>query len=245
MAKLNQIIAISNGKKTQAHKTTTEIYQRLQKAELLVGLARTYRPKDEDGDKLPAEKKLVQQRVRDAIRTARSSYTELINIVATQDYANTRATADVIVDNKVLLPNVPVTHLLFLEKQLVDLHTFVDKLPTLDPGETWTYNEAQDCYASDPAETRSTKKVMRNHVKAAATDKHPAQVDVYTEDVIVGFWSSVRFSGAIPAKEKNEMLERVRKLQEAVKASREHANSIEVDNQEVAEPLLNFIFGKN
>lgn len=243
-SKLNQVIAVANGKKTQAHKTTTEIYQKLQKPELLAGISRTYRPVDENGDKLPPEKKLVQLRAREAIKVARGAYTDLINIVATMDYANTRASSDLVVDGKVLLEKVPVTHLLFLEKQLIDLRTFVEKLPVLDPAESWTFSEAQDCYASEPADTRSTKKVMRNHVKAKATDKHPEQVDVYTEDTLVGYWSTIKFSGAIPAKEKNDMIERVQKLQEAVKVAREHGNSIEVENKEVATPLLNFIFGK-
>ena len=144
--------------------------------------------------------------------------TELFDIVATQDQANCIARANVTVDNVAVLKDVPVTTLLFLEKQLVDMHTFVEKLPTLDPGESWSYNPDVDHYASEPYQTSKTKKVMKNHVKAEATKEHPAQVETYTEDVIVGYWTTVKFSGAIPAKEKNEILDRVRKLQEAVKS---------------------------
>jgi hypothetical protein len=35
-------------------------------------------------------------------------------------------------------------------------------------------------------------------VKAEATEKHPAQVEVYHEDVVVGQWKTVKFSGALP-----------------------------------------------
>lgn len=69
--------------------------------------------------------------------------------------------------------------------------------------------------------TVRTKKVPRNHVKAEATDKHPAQVDVYYEDVPVGYWTTVKFSGALPARRVNELLDRVEKLQQAVKFARE------------------------
>ena len=48
-------------------------------------------------------------------------------------------------------------------------------------------------------QTLRTKKVPRNHVKAEATEKHPAQVEVYYEDVAVGYWTTVKFSGALPA----------------------------------------------
>ncbi len=245
MPKLNQIIAIAAGKKTQAHKTITEVYQSLQKAGLLEGISRTYKPKDDEGEQLPAEKKLVQLRVADAIHNVVAALTDLFDVVATQDFANCRAQADVVVDGHAVLKGVPVTTLLFLEKQLVDIHTFVDKLPTLDPGEAWNYNPDVDHYASESYQTTKTKKVLKNHVKAEATKEHPAQVETYTEDVIVGYWTTVKFSGAIPAKEKNELLERVRKLQEAVKFAREEANGMDVEQQRIGEAILKYVFQTN
>ena len=142
-----------------------------------------------------------------------------------------------------LLKDVPVTHLLFLEKQLVDIHTFVEKLPTLDPAEAWQYNPEVDCFASDPYQTAKTKKVLKNHVKAEATKEHPAQVETYTEDVVVGYWTTVKFSGALPAREKNAILQRVRKLQEAVKSAREEANSVTVEPKKTGAEVFKYIFG--
>jgi hypothetical protein len=244
MAKLNQIIAVVNGKKTKTQKAVTDVYHNLQKPTLFEGIARSYRPSTEDGETFPPEKKLVQYKVKDAVAEVRNALTELWDVTATQDWANCKAVADVKLDGKALLLKVPVSHLLFLEKQLTDLHTFVSKLPTLDSTEKWTYSDEQDAYVSDETRTNKTKKVMRNHEKAPATDKHPAQVEVYTEDVKVGEWSTLKFSGAVPAKRKNELLERVARLQEAVKFAREEANNLEVDNQSVAAPLLDFVFGK-
>ena len=244
MPKLNQIIAISAGKKSQAHKTITDVYQNLQKTGQLEGISRTYKPKDDEGEQLPPEKKLVQLKVKEAIRSVVGAMTELFDIVATQDQANCIARANVTVDNVAVLKDVPVTTLLFLEKQLVDMHTFVEKLPTLDPGESWSYNPDVDHYASESYQTSKTKKVMKNHVKAEATKEHPAQVETYTEDVIVGYWTTVKFSGAIPAKEKNELLDRVRKLQEAVKSAREDANGMEVELKKIGTPVLQYLFGK-
>jgi hypothetical protein len=243
MTKLNQIIAITAGKKSQAHKTITEAYQNLQKTGQLEGISRTYKPKDDEGEQQPPEKKLVQLKVRDAIQSVVVALTELFDVVTTQDHANCLARANVAVDGVTVLKDVPVTTLLFLEKQLVDIHTFVEKLPTLDPGEAWSYNPDVDHYASESYQTTKTKKVMKNHVKAEATKEHPAQVETYTEDVIVGYWTTVKFSGAIPAKEKNEMLDRVRKLQEAVKSAREEANGREVESKKIGSAVLQFIFG--
>jgi len=243
VTKLNQIIALSAGKKAHAQRALTDAYQGLQKAALLEGISRTYKPKDDDGEPLPPEKKVVQVKVRETIQHVTHSLTELFDTVATQDHANCRARASLKVDDRVLVPDVPVTTLLFLEKQLVDLHTFVEKLPALDPGETWHYNADVDYYASESYQTTKTKKVLKNHVKAEATKEHPAQVETYTEDVVVGYWTTVKFSGAIPAREKNELLERVRKLQEAVKCAREEANAYEVESQKLGAPVLQFLFG--
>lgn len=241
--KLNQIIAVVPGKKAHAHKTITEAYQLLQKSSLLEGLNRVYRPRHEDGEPQPPEQKLAQSTVPAEVRKVRDALTEMFDVIFTQDSANATAKADVKVDEQVILSGVPVTHLLFLEKQLTDLHAFVEKLPTLDPGEEWNYNPAIDGYTSKSYETLKTKKVMKNHEKAPATEKHPAQVEVYTEDVVVGTWSNVKYSGAIPAKEKNAMRTRVQKLQEAVKVAREEANAMEVTPLKSGDAIFDYVFG--
>jgi hypothetical protein len=78
------------------------------------------------------------------------------------------------------------------------LHTFVTKLPVLDASESSVFDAGADCWATEPAQTAKTKKIPRNHVKAEATEKHPAQVEVYYDDVVVGTWRTVKFSGALP-----------------------------------------------
>ncbi|GCE21057.1 hypothetical protein KDK_48570 [Dictyobacter kobayashii] len=91
-------------------------------------------------------------------------------------------------------------------------------------------------------QTIKTKKIPRNHVKAEATEKHPAQVEVYYEDVVVGNWRTIKFSGALPARRVNELLNRVDKLQEAVKFAREEANNHDITEQKVGSAILNYLF---
>jgi hypothetical protein len=150
----------------------------------------------------------------------------------------------VVVDGTVLLAQVPATYLLFLEKQLVDIHTFVKKLPVLDAAETWTYDSSADNWATEPVQTLRTKKVPRNHVKAEATDKHPAQVEVYYEDVTVGYWRTVKFSGALQARRINEILGRIERLQEAVKFAREEANNTEAEEHKVGDTVFQYLFAE-
>lgn len=243
MAKLNQIIAVEKGVKAAAFQKITEVHQLLQKNALLSGISRTYRPRDEEGETFPPESTRVQVRTEDVIKETVAELTRLFDVTATKEWANCEAKGDVVVDGTVLLAAVPATYLLFVEKQLVDLHTFVKKLPTLDAAETWEFDPSVDCYATEPVQTVKTKKIPRNHVKAEATEHHPAQVEVYYEDVVVGTWRTVRFSGAIPARRVHELLEWVEKLQQAVKFAREEANGREVVDQKPGAKVFHYLFG--
>lgn len=240
--KLNQVIAIISGKKTQTQKTLTDIYHNFQKPTLFDGISRTYEPLDEDGETQPPEKKLVQYKVYNALSEAKAAWTALFDIAATQDFANCLAKSDIVVDGVVVAKDVPVTYLLFLEKQLIDVQTLISKLPSLDPVENWTYDNKVDCWVSEQHKTNKSKKVMRNHVKAEATTQHPAQVETYTEDVKIGEWSAIKYSGAIPVAEQNWYLGKISKLIEGVKFAREAANNTEVLPIEIGKNVLSYIF---
>jgi len=243
MTKLNQIIAVEKDVKAKAHRDLTDAYHKVQKAPPLSGITRNYRPKDEDGDQLPTEQTLVQIKIEDILRDVSDSLTRLFDVTLTKDVTNAEAKADVKVDGTTLLEEVPVTYLLFLEKQLAELRTFVSKLPTLDPSETWGHNAATGTWATTPTETTRTKKIPRNWVKAPATEQHPAQVDVYHEDVVVGYWTTIKFSGALPADRVNQLVTRVDRLVEAVKFARESANSAEVVDRRDGRIVFDYLFG--
>jgi hypothetical protein len=240
--KLNQLIAIVTGAKTQTQKTVTGIHKKVQNADLVAGISRKYAPKDDDGDKLPSERKLIQYTADKAISDAIESWGKTWDMIADQDKANATASADVTVGDEILTLNVNVLHLLFLEKQLTDVKTFVEKLPTLDPSERWEWNEGQGAYATEAYETTKSKKLLRNHVKAEATPEHAAQVEVYTEDTIVGTWSTIKYSGALTVERKKKMLERITNVQEAVKKAREEANMTDVVRDSEDGNILDYIF---
>jgi hypothetical protein len=243
MARLNQIIAIEKGIKSRSVQELAAAQQALQKPALLAGIARTYRPKDEEGEQLPPESNKVQVKAEEVLRQTVEILTKLFDVTATKDWTNCRARADVVVDGQTLLAQVPVSYLLFLEKQLADLKTFIKKLPVLDPAETWAFDPSADCWATEPVQTVRTKKIPRNHVKAEATEHHPAQVEVYYEDVTVGYWRTLKFSGALPASRINELLGRMERLQQAIKFAREEANSTETEEQRVAQRVFQYLLG--
>lgn len=242
MTKLNQIVAVVNGKKTQTKKELTDLYKKIQKPELFNGLVRTYRPLDEEGDTLPPEKTMVRSNVPECIKSAKHIFEDLIDLVYTQDTANSKAAGDLVVDGNILVEKVPVTHLMFLEKQLIDLKTFVDSLPVLDDAYTWTLDENKGTYVSEPEVKNRDTKSIEHRVVYEATEQHPAQVAEVAITKKVGEFTTIKTSGAIGVSQKREWLEKVEKLQEAVKFAREQANGLDVDQKKIANELLGYVF---
>lgn len=244
MAKLNQVVAVVASKKKDAEQQITAIYHILQKDTLFQGITKTYSAIVDGAEELPAEKKLLQATVPQCIKVFRDTMTPVFDTVLTQDMGNTFAKADIEIDGAVILKDVPATYLLFLEKKLTDLQTFVSKLPILDPGQNWAYDNTTDSYAADRTWKYHTRKEPKIITKAPASDKHPAQVELVHEDRNVGKWETTNYSGAVPAKERHELLTKVKKLLEATKKAREQANLQDVTNQTAGDKIFDYVFGK-
>jgi hypothetical protein len=244
MSKLNQIIAIEKGIKSRVYGELTDLNKASQKAELFSGFTKSYLKKDEDGEDLPAEKKRVQYTVPEVLRAVERVQTELIDVTARKDFTNCVAKADVVVGGKVIVQGAPVSFLLFLEKQLNDVHTLVTNLPVLDEAEAWVFDANAGMYRTEPKQTHRTKKVAKPIVLYPATPEHPAQTQMVSEDIIAGFWSQVQQSGAMPKPEKLALLTRIETLARAVKEAREAANmQDEVPVAGIGASIFGFIMG--
>jgi hypothetical protein len=244
MAKLNQILAIEKGIKTRVYGEFTELHQATQKPGLMNGFHKSYQPRDEDGETYPAESQKVQHNSTDVLDRVAAGLAELFDITATKDWTNCAAKADVTVDGRVLLKEVPATYLLFLEKQLSDLHTFLAKMSELDPGSDWNADPGTGLYKTDPMTTQRTKKVQRPITLYEATEEHPAQTQLITEDVIAGQWLTIKYSGAIAPPRKKQLLARIEKLSNAVKFAREQANAIEATEKKLGREVFDYLFSK-
>lgn len=242
MTKLNQIVAVEKGVKTAAQRALTDAYNAIQVDGPMTGLSRTYQPRTDDGETLPAESTKVQYTVADKLDEARSALVRLFDVTATKDYANASTAADVVIDGETLIADAPVPFLLFLEKWLTDMRTFVSKLPVLDPSIVWDEDEVSNLYRSRPVVTTRTRKTPKAHVLYQATDKHPAQVESFNVDEVIGDYTTVRFSGAITKTRRDELVARVDTLLRAVKFAREEANAAEVSDETVGKDVFDFLF---
>lgn len=242
--KLHQILALEKGIKGQTEGTVTRAYHDAQRPALFLGMTRSYLPADDEGERLPSERKMAQTTADGIVGQAVAAWTRQADIVATKDATNQTARADVVVDGVTILTQVPVTTLLYLEKTLQNVRELVLKLPVLDPEVEWgsAPDNATGLWKSTTDQTVRTKKVPKAFTKAPATDKHPAQVDVFTEDVIVGTWSRTLFSGALPATRKAELLQRIERFGESVKMAREYANQAEAIDKKIGEAIFAHLF---
>lgn len=240
--KLSQVLAIEKGEKSKANREVTDLHRKAEVEKLYQGRHRVYEAASEDGEKLPDEKQLVQNRAPEILRQVSDIWAQIWDISATKDFTNAGAArADVRISDALVLPSVPVSFLLYMEKELNDVETFIRKMPVLDTGEEWHWDANVNCFATSQTWQNRTKKVPRNHVKAEATEKHPAQVEVYQEDVVIGRYKNINFSGALPASVKEALLERIRTLRSAFLYAREEANSVVAEKQKLGQSLFEFL----
>lgn len=239
--KLNQILAKEKRLVSVNYAAITDFHKLTQKPALFNGFQKKYKPLAEGDETYPDESQKAQMLVGDVVVQCANLWTDMLDIVSTKDNANMTARADVVVNGKVIIEGAPVTFLLYLEKQLLDIRKHFDVLPTLDESETWIKDEESGWYRSVPVLTHRTKKTQRPIVLYDATDKHPAQTQLLTEDITVGHWETRKQSGAIPATRKRILLERVDVLTYAVKTAREQANAVEAEEVKVGKAIFDHL----
>lgn len=86
-----------------------------------------------------------------------------------------------------------------------------------------------------------TEKQVKFVTLAPATDKHPAQVKDWTEDVPVAKVETVAYSGMWTVQQKADALDRLDVLLQAVKKARQRANTAEVVDGHIGAALMAFV----
>ena len=241
--KLNQLLAVESSTKSRAKSSIDTAYKQIKAPALFGGLSRVWSASEADYEGVfPDESKKVQLRVEEVLHRAACAWKSLVDVEMTKDTANTQAKANVVVDGAVLVEDAPVTFLLAFEKLLTDVRTMIQHTPTLATEHEWAEDTVATLWRSQESKVVKTKKVEKPLVLYEATEQHPAQVKTVTEDTPIGYWHTVVLSGAVPEKRKSELLERVEKLQDAVKKAREEANSLPVEEKSVGDDVMSWLF---
>ncbi len=244
MTKLNQVVAVEKTVKESVNKQTAPLFHAAKNAALFAGLSKTYESAEEGGEELPAESVRVQNIVQDVLEDFSKPMAKLFDVQFTKENANTGASADVVVDGNVLIKDAPVTFLLQFEKQLIqEVRGLIVSLPTLDPSQEWeaSSSDRAGVYETPVVKRHRTKKIQRALVLYPAEGQHPAQTQLVTEDILAGYWSEKRSSGAITGQRKQELIEKIDKLIVAVKQAREAANNVTVEEKAVGAEVFQYL----
>lgn len=250
MGKLHELVAAEKDVRSTVAKIIEETHGTFtKKAHLFSTHAKEWEPLKADDVERPEEEKPTPiTTVGDKLGYFQKHLAKLFDVILQKEMANTQAVADIVVLNDetqvVLAEAVPVAALVQMENVLELIRGKVyDTIPTLDPAKDWSPDEQRGSgyYKTGQTRRQGTRKVSRPLVLHPGNDKHPPQVQLVNEDVVVGTWNQTYFSGLISPAEKSTLLERMDMLIEAIKKARSRANEQVVPSNRISQRLFRYI----
>ncbi len=206
--KLHELLAVEPELKAEAQRTLSKVKGLFADGKTrLVGRVRTYQPLLEGAESEPDEIVKLATRVEDELAQLETTYGKWIDAAVQKESTNQNARATI--DGMDFLEELPATALLNLESKLAELRSVYTAIPVNDPAVTWEWDEQLDCFVSMPKIMFRGKKVPRSHILYEATPEHPAQVEMYHEDIRIGQYTTITQSGALTPADKQRRIERV------------------------------------
>ncbi len=250
--KLHELLAVEQERKGEADRARSEARSMFDKRQgHFTGMRRTFRPFSVDeqrgesaGERLEAETRLVTT-VHEVLGDALKAMGKALDVSYQIDEANTRARADIVIDDEVIARDVPATFLLQFEKRLRDVRAILEAAPTFDPVRLWQPDPGADhknVLRAEPVVTIRKQRTRKYNVMHEATKEHPAQIDIVEIEEPVGEIRAHDWTGMLSPRQKVESIEQVDRLMIAVKRARARANAIDVDaERRISDPLVDFI----
>lgn len=243
--KLHEILAVEPDLQNVAHKVTEEAkITFIKRPNHFFGFHKRLKNFDDDASDAPEEHGEITTTVFDKLEYVQEHVARYLDVVAEKERTNQEARADVVIDGKKLLTDMPATFLLGLESKLKRVREMYETIPTLPPGTEWNADPSigEHVYkARYPEEKTKTMKTFQHKVLYEATDRHPAQIERWEENIPVGTYITERWTGLISSAEKSIYLGRIDRLIRAVKKARQKANNIEIVKMEVGKTLFDYI----
>lgn len=247
MGKLHELLAVEGDLEGVAKKVVDEASVTFtKKGEHFQGFHKTLQMLDDERqhEEAPAEERReLVTTVQDKLDYVSDFISEWWDAVLQKEATNQKAKATVLVDG-LLLEDLPATFLLGMETKLKNLRNLYTQLPTLPPGTEWVEDSDQGeniFRAKHPQLRKKEEKQIAHKVLYEATPDHPAQIEKWTENRVVGTYTTNYWMGMVTPARKSEMLKRIDLLIKAFKKARQRANTTEVMNVNVAKKIMDFI----
>lgn len=245
MAKLHELLAVINDASAASTAILDETKTTFSKRpDHFKGQTKTVTFFDESraGENLTETKEIVTSVADKLDHTARVMGRYWDALLQLED-TNQHAAADLIVGDTVIAEKVPATFLLGMETRLKELRGVILAIPTLAPELSWTKDAGagRGVYVSPPQLNFKGEKQRKHKVLYDATDKHPAQIETWTEDQPVARIETIHRSTMLTPADKSAMLERTDSLIRAVKTARQRANTVEASDRKIAKAMFDYI----
>lgn len=167
-----------------------------------------------------------------------------LDITLQKEATNQTAVADLMIDGEILAKDLPATFLLGLEDKLKKIRSVYEAIPTLDSSVVWEKNvngKTNTFRARDTEIKTKTQKQPKSRILYEATENHPAQIERWNEEVVIGRYITNLTSGKISSERKMTLLGRIDRLIQAVKQARMRANGVKVVIKNIGNDLFEFI----
>jgi hypothetical protein len=251
--KLHELLAVKKDQRTQAASALADLSNTFEKKQhLFIGKVKTFTPNTEkEGEQANVkteEATTISTKVKDELKWIKPFLAKSIDAHYLVALGGMAAKADVILEDTEtpLISDAPASTLLELEDYLLELKKFLLSIPTLDPAKGFepAPDKGAGVYQSRIVEKTRTEMRKKTITLAVATEKHPAQVQVYDAQEPIGTIREQEFSAMLTVQDKGKLLERIEILMRAVKKARARANEVEVDtSHKIGDTLLAYVFG--
>lgn len=232
MSKLHELLAVSDGIKTQTEKVRSDQKETFtKKHHLFTETLVVFQPNAEGSTPVVETQSTLQSTVSKELTWFSTYMIRLLDCDYRLSMGNSQAKADVVLeDGTPLLKNVPSLMLLELEKRLKSFQDLVEVAPTLDPAKGFQPDpqKGNGVFKSREFQKNRTAKVSKPIVMYPHTPEHPAQTQMIQEDVPTGKIIENQWSGMITPAMKSQLLDRCEILSRAVKKARSKANEQEI-----------------
>lgn len=249
--RMTQLIAVAGSTKEETKSRLEQLGHIARTPDLFKGHEQVYvnlypdtRPNE------PGTSQKVRATASMLLEAVRLQMTANMDLVRTLDDANTTAFADVEVPDgnggyQVLLPHVPVGHMLWLVRETEALIALVSALPELDPGQDWAPAD-NGLHKYGPVKSfRTDKQVGEVQIVVPASDRFPAQTrELPAKDIEIGERYKTFYSGAVDPERKRVLLERLGNLRDGLRKAREEANSARVEEKHEGKAIFDYLFAQ-
>lgn len=246
MSKMHELLAVeadAQGQYKTILKETKKDFS--DKANLFTGSLRRLEVFDDtDKTDFPEEHLAITTTVQERLVYTSNFVIRYYDVMLQKESTNQLAKADIEADGVTIAKDVPATCLLGLESRLRELREVYANIPTLQSGVEWEKDETigKGVWKMTHAEEKlRTAKKFQFQVLYKATDKHPAQIEKWEEQVPTGKFIKNVWSGMVSSAEKARLLGNVDTLITAVKKARQRANTQEVVKANIGKALFDFI----